>query len=290
MDEKLKNYSEKITVYEPYYRHKIGILKTLALMPRNIVSSGQLILQLYRRDFLNSYRKSFLGFSWLIFGPVIGIASWLIMNATGILAPGDVGIPYPAYVLLSTSLWGLFMSFFGAGKATLDAGSGFILQVRYPHEALLFKQALQEFTNFSIALVLNLFVLLAFGVHPSWMMILYPVLILPLFFLGAGLGLLLAVVKVVATDIDRGFSVVIGLAIYVTPVIYAPKTKNPLLQTIINYNPLTYLIGTVRDATIYGKITHLDRYLAAAFCAFIFFLLAWRLFYVSEEMIIEKMI
>jgi lipopolysaccharide transport system permease protein len=260
------------------------------MLIKNIASSRQLIIQLFRRDFLNAYKKSFLGFGWLVLSPLVGAVSWLIMNSAGILAPGDVGIPYPAYVLLSSSIWGLFMNFFGAGRSTLDAGTGFIMQVRYPHEALLFKQALQELANFLISLLLNLVVLLIFGVHPSWMMLLFPLLVLPLFFLGAGLGLLLAVIKVVASDVDRVFGVFLGLCIYVTPIVYAPKTKNAVLQAIINWNPLTYLIGTVRDATIYGRVSYWDKYFIAGGGALLIFLLAWRFFYLSEEMIIEKMI
>jgi lipopolysaccharide transport system permease protein len=284
------NERSKITIYEPQHRRKIGLVGTWRILLKNIISSRHLIIQLYRRDFLNMYKKSFLGFGWLIISPIIGIASWLIMNAAGILTPGDVGIPYPAYVLLSSSLWGLFMSFFNAGRATLDAGTGFIMQVSYPHEVLLFKQGLQEFTNFVISLLLNLFVLLVFGVHPSWKIVLFPVLILPLFFLGAGFGLLLALIKVVASDLDRAFMVLIGLCIYITPVIYAPKTKNQVLQMIINYNPLTYLIGTVRDTIIYGRFSFLERYLVAGGIALVFFLFSWRIFFLSEEIIIEKMI
>jgi lipopolysaccharide transport system permease protein len=276
-------------VYEPYNRHRIGLIATWILMFRNIVNSRELIFQMYRRDFLNMYRKSFLGLGWLVVSPIVAVASWLIMNATGILAPGDVGIPYPAYVLLSSSFWGLFMNFISAGKATLDAGAGFIMQVKYPHEALLFKQVLQEFTNFSISLLLNLAVLLFYGVHPSWMMLLLPFLVLPLFFLGSGIGLLLALVKIVASDIDRIATVILGLCIYVTPVIYSPQTKNHVLQTIINFNPLTYLIGTIRDVTIYGSFTHLKQFLIATAGALAFFLISWRLYYVSEELVIEKM-
>ena len=286
----MKASEREVTTYEANYRLREGLFRPWVRMPANILSSRQLIFQMYRRDFLNMYKKSFLGFGWLILSPIISIVSWLMMNATGLLTPGDVGIPYPWYVLLSSSIWGLFMNFFNAGKSTLDAGSSFIMQVRYPHEALLFKQALQEFTNFSISLLVNICVLLIFGVHPSWMMLLFPLFVLPLFFLGAGLGLLMAVIKVVASDLDRIFSLILGFCIYITPIIYAPKTKNQTLQTVINYNPLTYLIGAARDATIYGKVSYWDRYFIAAGAATIFFLIAWRLFYGSEEMIIEKMI
>jgi lipopolysaccharide transport system permease protein len=162
--------------------------------------------------------------------------------------------------------------------------------VRYPHEALLFKQALQELSGFLISLLLNLAVLLFFGVRPSWMMALFPLMILPLFFLGTGLGLLLALVKVVASDLDRAFTVGLGLCLYITPVIYAPQTKSRTLQKIIEYNPLTYLIGAVRDAMIYGKVQDFDRFLICSAASILVFLFAWRIFYVSEEIIIEKMV
>jgi lipopolysaccharide transport system permease protein len=113
------------------------------------------------------------------------------MNATGILNPGEVGIPYPAYVLISSSIWGLFMGFYGAAAGTLGAGGGFIMQVKYPHEALLIKQVAQHLANFSITFVINIIVLLLFQVVPSWGILLFPIMIIPLFLLGGAIGLII---------------------------------------------------------------------------------------------------
>ncbi|HPV43831.1 MAG TPA: hypothetical protein PKX40_21840, partial [Spirochaetota bacterium] len=104
--------SDRLTIYEPDTRHKIGFLKVWAIMFRNIIMSRELIYQLFKRDFIMAYKKSFLGIGWILLQPIIGIISWVFMNKTGVLQPGDVGIPYPAYVLLSTSIWGLFVGFF----------------------------------------------------------------------------------------------------------------------------------------------------------------------------------
>jgi lipopolysaccharide transport system permease protein len=81
-----------------------------------------------------------------------------------------------------------------------------------------------------------------------------------------------------------------GLLMDITPVIYSDKVIDPLLQTIIKWNPLTYLIGAVRDSMIYGKIEHFDRFLISSGVSLLFFLVTWRLFYISEEKVIEKMI
>jgi lipopolysaccharide transport system permease protein len=280
----------QVTIYEPDFRNKMGFIKVWITMLRNIISSRDLIKQLFKRDFLMSYKKSFIGLGWIFISPLVGIISWVFMNATGILNPGDVGIPYTAYVLISSSIWGLFMGFYASATETLGAGSGFIMQVKYPHEALLIKQTAQNMANFLLAFTLNIMVLLLFGVIPSWKIIFFPFMILPLFLLGAGIGLVVSVINVVAVDLGKGINIALSLVMYVTPVIYSPKFENSLLQRIITWNPLTYLIGGVRDTIIYGKIEHLDRYLLASLFALFVFLVSWRLFYLSEDKVIEKMI
>jgi ABC-type polysaccharide/polyol phosphate export permease len=64
--------------------------------------------------------------------------------------------------------------------------------------------------------------------------------------LGSGIGLISSVISIVAPDLNRGIGFVMGLIMYVTPVIYSDKVDNPLLQTIIKWNPLTYLIGATQ--------------------------------------------
>lgn len=259
-------------------------------MFHNIRASKELIWQLFVRDFVAVYKKSFLGMGWLFISPVIGIVSWVLMNSTGILNPGDTGIPYPAYVLLSTSIWGLFMGFYGAAAGTLNAGGGFIMQVKYPHEALLIKQVSQHLASFFIGFLMNIVVLLIFGVIPSWKIIFFPAVALPLFFLGAGIGLIIAVISIVAVEIQRIVDAFFGFLIFLTPVIYSPNFANPFLQTVTKWNPLTYLVGAVRDTIVYGKIDHPTEFVYAAIFSFIVFVFSWRLFYISEEKVIEKMI
>ncbi|MFZ4400860.1 MAG: ABC transporter permease [Bacteroidales bacterium] len=277
-------------IYEPFQRVKLGWIKTWRILFLNIIHSWDLIFQLFKRDFFMQYKKSFVGMGWIFLSPIMGVISWVFMNSTGILTPGDVGIPYPAYVLLSTSIFGLFGGFYGSSSGTLTAGAGFINQVNYPHDVLLIKQAMVQLAGFVITFSINIIVLICFGVIPSWMTILIPLFILPIFFLGAAIGLLSSMIEVVAVDLNKMIAVFMGLLLYLTPVIYSPKTQNPVLQQIIKWNPLTYLIGGTRDAIIYGRIDHIDRYLFSAAISFIFFLISWRLFYISEQKIIEKMI
>ncbi|NDJ53023.1 MAG: hypothetical protein GYB68_08075, partial [Chloroflexi bacterium] len=166
--------TDSVRIYRPNQRHEIGLFQTWVIMLRNIIGARELIWQLFKRDFLAAYKKSFLGFTWIVITPIVGVASWVFLQGTGLLNTGDVGIPYPAYVLVGTSMWGLFLGFYNAAKQTLSSGNTLVMQVQYPHEALLFKMTAQHLANFSIAFVLNIIVLLAFGVIPSWQTIFLP--------------------------------------------------------------------------------------------------------------------
>lgn len=281
---------KRVTVYRPNQRHELGFFQTWVVMAQNVMTSRELIWQLFKRDFLAAYKKSFLGKTWIMISPLIGIISWVFLQKTGMLKPGDVGIPYPAYVLIGNAMWGLFMGFYSASKGTLTAGSGLLLQVNYPHEALLFKQIAQQLADFTITFGMNLIILFAFGVVPSWTTVFFPIVILPLFFFSSALGLMIAMISVVIEDMNKLVGLLMGLWIWITPIIYSNKIENPLVQMLIKWNPLTYLVCSARDIIIYGRLYDVQGYCICAGFSFVFFLISWRVFYVSENKIIERMI
>ena len=288
--ENSSNSDSEIIIYRPNQRHELGFFQTWILMCRNIYRSRELIWQLFKRDFFASYKKSFLGITWIFVSPVVGIVSWVFLQKTGMLKPGDVGIPYPAYVLVGTSMWGLFIGLYEAASNTLLAGKDLIMQVNYPHEALLFQQTAQQIANFSITFLLNIVVLLLFRIIPAWQAILLPFAIIPLFLFGSGIGLVVSMINVVAIDISRAISMVLALGLYLTPIIYSDEFGNEFVQAIIKWNPLTYLICSCRDLIIYGTFYNTPGYIVSSIFSFLFFMISWRLFYVSEHQLVERMI
>ena len=277
-------------VYEPNQYAKIGFLKTMLVIIKNTIASKELIFQLYKRDFLMQYKKSFLGLGWMIFGPIMGVVSWVLMDSAGVLSPGDVGVPYPVYVLFGTSIWGLFMSFFTSTSQTLQIAAGFIQQVNFHHEALVFKQGLQNLTNFGISLIINIVVMLSFGVMPTGFILLVPLFIIPIFFLAASAGLIVSILSTLTSDVSRIASFFLSLLMFITPVIYDSSEKVVWLQQCNLYNPLTYLITAPRDLILTGTMSNPFYYIVSIVMAIFLFMVALRFFYISEKKVIEKMI
>lgn len=280
----------EITIYEPKQRSKLGFFKTFVVISKNIYNSRNLIYQLYKRDFLMAYKKSFLGIGWLIFAPIMGIVSWVFMNMAGVLSPGDVGVPYPVYVLLSTSFWGLFMSFYNTTGQTLQVAQSFIQQVNFHHEVLIVKQGLQSLTNFGITLIINIIVMLVAGVIPHWQIIWLPLMLLPIFMIAASFGMIISILNTVTTDVQRVATFFLTLLMFMTPVVYSSKLKVPWMQEIFYYNPLTYIICGPRDLILYGTIENMNNYWISLLLVAILFGTTLRFFYVSEKKVVERMI
>ena len=283
--------SQQVSIYRPNQRHELGWFKTWMVMAQNMVMSRELIFQLFKRDFLASYKKSFLGITWIFIAPVLGIVSWVLLQRTGVINAGDLEIDYVPYVLIGTTMWGLFMGFYNAAQETLTAGKNLVMQIKYPHEVLLVKQVAQQLANFSLTMVVALLVVVLYGIVPSWEIILFPLVALPLFFLGAGIGLIGSMIGVVAVDLTKLANIVLGLLMWITPIIYtADPHPNALLQSLIEWNPLTYLVCSARDIVLFGRLYDPIGYFVAAGLSFMLFMMSWRLFFVSEDQLTERMI
>ncbi len=282
--------SSKTTIYEAHQRRKTGLFAAVCIMTVDVVRCRELVWQLFKRDFLMQYKKSFLGVGWILLAPLIGFASWVFINVAGVLSPGDMDFPYPAFVLISTTLWGFFTNSVIAASRTLKAGQGFIDQVHYPHHTMLAKELLQAYANFLISFVFVTVLLMCFNVTLSGFYYATPLLVLPMMVLAAALGLSLSIVNVVSMDIDKMIGYLLNFFMFLTPVVYTADNKTGIVKLILTCNPMTYLHGCARDLIVFGHSDTIDVFVYLAMAALLFLLLSMRWFYVAEEKVIEKMI
>lgn len=279
-----------ITIHRPNMRHEHGLFKTWAIMVRNVYASRELIWQLFRRDFVGAYKKSFLGLAWAVLTPLSGVVMWLFLRGTGMFNPGEAEVPYPVYLLMGITVWAIFMGVMNSASATLQSGADLVMQVNFPHEILLFKQVAQTLANSLISLFFCLAVALCFKVVPSAWALVFPLVALPLFFLGAGIGLLLSLIGVVAMDISKAVNILFPLLMFASPIVYTNEVDSPFAHAVIRWNPLTYLVCSARDIILLGRLYDPLGYAVSALGAFLFFMMSWRLFYVSENKLIERMV
>jgi lipopolysaccharide transport system permease protein len=279
---------KEVVVYEPNQRVTIGFFNSWRIMVKRLFSSRELIWQLFKRD-LSNYKQSYLGMFWIFLSPVIAIISWVFLNATGILKPGDVGVPYPVYVLVGGAIWGLFMDIYAGTARSLADSSALIMQVNFPHEALVGKQAARTIVFFVINLLLIIVVLAIYKLVPGPEIALLPLVLLPLFLVGTGIGMIVSVLLAVAHDFEKAVTALLGFLMYLTPVIYSPRYDSPIIKILIKWNPLGYLISAPRDVILYKGLLSPKEYAISAILGVLFFLCAWRIFFLSEYKVAERL-
>jgi len=255
---------------------------------RNIYRYRDFLRELIKIGLLSQFKKSFIGITWLIINPLVNVFIWLLLNAAGLFNPGETSIPYPAYILLSTSIWHFLLGFYEVLAPFLTQNGRLSVQTQFPHEVLIAEKVVVHSINFLIPFVLNIGVLLFYGVHFSWASLLFLPVLLPGIMFWLAVGLVISIVHVVAVDFFNAFNKLVALLIYVTPIVYSEKVQSEMLQLIIKWNPLSHLIGTAREVLISGNLNFSSAYWYSSLLALVLLLLAMRVYKVSERKVIER--
>ncbi len=256
----------------------------------NLKQNWELVKQLLILSLTRQYKKTFLGSSWLFIQPIIGIIVWIILHSSGVYSPGDSTIPYPAYILLSMSIWTFFANFFkNIGTSVTESGR-MLMEVAFPLEIKIVERTLFTIINFSIPLCLSIIVLLVLGVELQLSSLLFIPAIIPLMLFGIAISVFFSLLEVVFNDMFLIVNQGLGLLMYLTPVVYTKNVDSELLQLIIKYNPLSYLISIPRDILTGTTITDWNGYWISVLFVVILFIVVIQFFILSAKKIIEKIL
>jgi ABC-type polysaccharide/polyol phosphate export permease len=266
-----------------------SIRSSLAQAASEIWSTREIVWRLFVRDFSVQFRQKLLGYLWAFIAPLLGLASFVFMNYAGILNPGELTIPYPLYVFFGVTLWGLMTSVMTVVSAGLMVHSDLIMRTNIPKIALALTGAANLAYQTIISVIILLAIVLVLRVPPSPWAPVALLMVLPLVALGLGIGLLLAVIGALARDVTGVVMAMFNLAMFVTPVIYAPKFDNPVLQNVIQYNPLTHLIEGPRSVFFTGRIADPLGFAGASVLAVFFLIMGIHGFYLIQDKVAERL-
>jgi lipopolysaccharide transport system permease protein len=240
-------------VYYSRQRQNMSNFQIFSTMFTNMYQSRWFIWVMFKRDFYMANKRSFLGYGWLLLSPVLASVSWIAMNYIGVLKPGEMDIPFPIFILVGSSFWAFFTNMHGSHQGVFGSVGGMIGSVNFPHESAIALQTIKPIVYFYISSAFNIFILALFGIYPSFMWLLIPVLIIPLMLMGIALGLTMLLVSFAVPDVGRVIGYLFTLLFYITPVVFQPDTAAGRLSFLIKYNPFTYLISIPREIILTGQ-------------------------------------
>ena len=216
-----------------------------------------LIWLFIKRDITVQYKQTIFGMGWYFISPLFTMFMYIVVfgRIAGIPTDevaGGAQVPQPVFYLSGICLWEYFSTCLTDVSGTFQRNAGLFGKVYFPRlvspisvvVSRLFRFSLQLFTFIVVYLV---FVFHGANLHPTWYLLLFPLILLTLQGIALGLGLIISSLTTKYRDLVNFFGVFVSLWMYATPIVYPLSyVENPMLHKIMMLNPLTSLIETFK--------------------------------------------
>lgn len=268
--------------------HNKGIFKYLKESLSDVYKSRYLAKQLAVRDIKAQYRQSYFGLLWAFITPLTTAFVWVFLNSSGTVSLTDTGVAYPLYAFTGTLIWSMLKDAINAPIANTNAAKGILSKINFPKEALIVSGIYKLLFNSSVKFLLLGVFLLYYGVGLHVGLLGLPLVIAGVLVFGTAIGLLITPLGMLYKDIAKVINMGLGFVMYITPVVYAVP-KEGLMKTIMELNPLTPLVMTVKDVAFGVTPVYLNVFIWLMIISIPVFLISLVLYRISIPIIVERL-
>lgn len=235
-----------------------------------------LVWNLISRDLKVRYKRSFLGFIWVMLNPLL-MTAVMALVFTNFIRFGGVQY-YTGFLLAGILLWNLFAQGTVAAMSNLVGNGGTIRRMYVPPSVFVVSSIGSALVNFVFALGPLFIVALVLGARPGLTWLYTPVPIIEVTVFSLGVGLIVSALMVFFTDIYEIYSVFLTLAMYLTPTFYPVTVLPEPFRSAEQFNPMFLAMDGLRDAVLYGTLPSLENALLPAAMALVVFAIGWLFF------------
>lgn len=230
------------------------VARTRALLGRRGVLTTLVV-----RDLRVRYSRSVLGYLWTILDPLLMSLIYYVVFV-GILRRDDLGHqPYFLFLVIGLLSWQWFSSSATDTSRALISEARLVRSTNLPREIWVVRvvcsKGVEYFLSLPVLVAFALFYLARGELHLNGWIVLFPLGVLVQFVALVGIGLLLAPVTVLVTDMQRVVRILLRMGFYATPIIYTGHLVPEPWDRLTWLNPLTGIVEAMRA----GFFQH-DRY------------------------------
>ena len=213
--------------------------KILDIPIKEIIEYKDLIYLFIRRDFVIKYKQTVLGPIWYFISPLISaiIYSFVFGKLAGLQTNG---VPHLLFYYAGTMLWAFFSQCFSDATNIFVNNSDLFGKVYFPRLVVPISNAAGSFMKMFMQLLCLAgfyiyYVSIGIPIRPTWLLALFPLIVLQLSLLANGVGMIISSITTKYRDLRILVEFAFGLSMYATAVIY------PISQIPENYSWLSYI-------------------------------------------------
>ena len=279
----------RMPVHHYSSRRKFGIIATFKSFIKELPISHSLGFRFAERNIKSRYRQSIFGILWAFLPPLATAIIWIILNEAKVISVGDVGAPYPLFVITGTMLWSVFSNAVMMPMQVMQTNRNILVKINFPREALVINAFYEILFNAGVAFIIIILELIFFQVHLTVESLLFIPAIFMLILLGMALGLLILPFSLLYRDIQFALPPLLQFGMYLTPVVYAKPLYEGATK-LMALNPVTPVLVSAR-AWLLGLDTALPapHILIVLGISVVLLLLGLILQRITVEILIERM-
>lgn len=242
---------------------------------KEIFKYRELLRNLVMRDIKVRYKRSIIGFLWVMLNPLFMM---LILNIV-FSELFKISTPnYTAYLLSGIILWSFFSQSTSTAVVSFIGNSNLIKKVYIPKAIFPLSLILSAFIHFLFAMIPLFIIFYITGVHISSNIYLLPLFFIMITMFSFGVSLILATSTVFFHDVRYIYEVLLLAWMYMTPIFYPESIVPERFMFILQLNPFYYFISVFRGA-LYMDVSMLhERVLYSLLFSFLTLIVGW-LFY-----------
>ena len=203
-------------------------------------------------DWKLRFYGSVLGLAWTLVRPfaLFGVIYFVFTEIAGLDARVE---NYGLYILFALVLFTFFAETTSGCVIALVSRESLLRKMQFNPVVIPLAISVTALLNLGMTLIAVFIFSLANGVYPTWTWLELPVIVLLLFLLASGVGMLLSVLYVRFRDVQPIWDVLTQIIFYASAILYVPTTvaeKASSYYRIFLCNPLPALFTQMRRAMV----------------------------------------
>lgn len=210
----------------------------------------ELLYFLVWRDVKVRYKQTVLGAAWAIIQPVMTMVVFSLFFGRLGGMENLVPAPYPVFVYAGLLAWTLFAGIVSQAGVSLMNSGNMISKVFFPRLLIPFATAGTGLVDFVLSLAVMGFLMIGYGVAPSWSLLVLPLFVAGVVMASLGVGTLLAALVVAYRDFRYVLGFLVQLWMFASPVAYPLEAVPEKWRLLYATNPMTGLISGFRSCLL----------------------------------------
>jgi lipopolysaccharide transport system permease protein len=217
---------------------------------REVWAHRELLYFLIWRDLKVRYKQTFLGVAWIILQPLLMALVFAVFMGRLARVPSD-GVPYAVFAYAGLLPWLFFSNSVASASHSLVANNYVITKIYFPRLVLPIAVVGVRLVDFFIAFSMLVGLMLYYGIHVTWSILLLPVFTAEITLLALAISIWFSALNARYRDVGAVLPVLLQLWMFMSPIIYPVSLVPQDWRFLYALNPVSGIIEGFR-ASLFG--------------------------------------